>query len=77
MRQKHSLKIPKSLPNQQKVMDKPPGKWTNKQLIVELSKIGARTDGRKAQLVQRLEDYRRNSNFSGPVVQAPENDDMP
>ena len=49
MRQKtFSESSKKSLPNLQKVMDKPPGKWTNKQLIVELSKIGARTDGRKA-----------------------------
>ena len=58
-------------------MERPIGKWTNRELIAELNKVGARTDGRKAQLVERLEDYRRNSNFAGPSIVAPEDLDMP
>ena len=38
---------------------------------------GAKTSGKKADLIKRLEDYERNSNFVGPYVALPEADPMP
>jgi len=41
------------------------GDWTLVKLKTELSRIGAKTSGRKAELINRLEAYERNGNFNG------------
>jgi hypothetical protein len=52
--------------------------WTVNKLKIELSKLGAKTTGRKSELVERLESYERNQNFSsGLNVCLPESDPMP
>ena len=38
---------------------------------------GAKTSGKKADLIKRLEDYERNSNFAGPSIILPEANPMP
>lgn len=53
------------------------GKLTVHQLRSELAKVGAKTTGRKAELLERLEAYQRNSNFLGPSVILPESNPMP
>ena len=58
-------------------MEKPLGKWTNKELISELNRVGAKTSGRKSLLIERLEAYQRNSNFPGPTIPIPEPNEMP
>lgn len=50
---------------------------TVKQLRVELKKVGALLGGKKAALVQRLTDYRRNKNFANPYIDIPEPNPMP
>lgn len=58
-------------------MEKPLGSWTNKELIAELNRVGAKTSGRKSLLIERLESYRRNANFVGPTISIPEPSEMP
>ena len=59
-------------------MENEKGKWTNNKLQFELSKPGAKTTGRKAELVERLESYERNENFSSRnTVFIPEDNPMP
>ena len=59
-------------------MENEKGKWTNNKLRFELSKRGAKTTGRKAELVERLESYERNENFSSiNTVFIPEDNPMP
>jgi hypothetical protein len=50
--------------------------WTVNKLKIELSKRGAKTTGRKSELVERLESYERNQNFSSDLC-LPESDPMP
>lgn len=50
---------------------------TLKELKSELKKVGARLGGKKADLVQRLLDYKRNQNFPDPAVEIPESNPMP
>ena len=40
------------------------GNLNVKELKIELKKVGAPVSGRKAVLLQRLVDYRRNDNFA-------------
>lgn len=47
------------------------------ELKIELSKVGAKVTGRKHDLAERLQAYRRNSNFSGQSFQLPEQSCMP
>ena len=58
-----------------------PGKeiqsMTLKELKEELRKVGARLGGKKAVLVQRLIDYRRNANFRDPILEIPAANAMP
>ena len=52
--------------------------WTVNKLKIELLKRGAKTTGRKSELVERLESYERNENFSsGLNLCLPESDPMP
>lgn len=50
---------------------------TVKELRLELKKVGALLGGKKAVLVQRLNDYRRNKNFSNPNIDIPQHNPMP
>jgi hypothetical protein len=53
-------------------------KWTVKQLKTSLSERGAKTTGRKAELIERLDAYDRNDDFRGSVViQIPDMVPMP
>lgn len=45
--------------------------YTVSQLKKELTIRGAVTTGRKTDLIERLEAYERNFNFSGPVIDLP------
>jgi len=38
------------------------------QLKIELEKRGAKVTGRKKELIERLESYEKNANFSGPSI---------
>ena len=59
-------------------MEEDKGKWPNNKLRFELAKRGAKTTGRKAELVERLDSYERNENFaSGYSVFLPEDNPMP
>lgn len=51
--------------------------WTIGQLKVELRKVGARLTGKKAELVERLQDYKRNNNFADADLEIPEPNPMP
>jgi hypothetical protein len=52
--------------------------WTVKQLKATLSERGAKTSGRKAELIDRIESYERNDDFRGTtVIQMPEALSMP
>lgn len=53
------------------------GKMRVDQLKIELMKIGAKTTGRKSELIERLGDYHRNSNFKGPSISLPGQEPMP
>ena len=44
---------------------------TNAQLIVEFSKVGAVTSGKKSALVECLLAYHQNNNFVGPLANIP------
>ena len=46
-------------------------KMTNAQLIVELSKAGAVTSGKKSALIDHLLAYHPNNNFVGPLANIP------
>jgi len=50
---------------------------TVQKLKLELSKRGAKTGGRKAELIERLEAYDRNQNFQSFEVQLPSESPMP
>ena len=59
-------------------MENNKGKWLNNKLRFELAKRGAKTTGRKAELVERLDSYERNENFSSSYsVFLPEDNPMP
>jgi len=51
--------------------------WTVDKLKVELARRGAKTTGRKAELIQRLEDYERNQDFQAASVSTPAESPMP
>lgn len=53
------------------------GRLTVNELKKELSRRGAKTTGRKAELVARLEAYDRNDNFRTNDVQRPAEIPMP
>ena len=53
------------------------GKWTIPQLHQELRLRGARIEGRKQELVDRLEAYDRNRNFRRDPVVLPPAPSMP
>lgn len=53
------------------------GKLKVAELKVELKKVGAPLTGKKAVLLQRLLDYRRNDNFSRDVIIIPKPNPMP
>ncbi len=59
-------------------MESEKSSWTVNKLKIELSKRGAKTTGRKSELLERLESYERNENFSsGLNLCMPEADPMP
>ena len=47
------------------------------ELKVELAKRGAKTTGRKAELIDRLEAYERNQDFTSAPVLIPQAEPMP
>jgi hypothetical protein len=54
------------------------GSWTVKLLKTALSDRRAKTSGRKAELIERLESYDRNDDFRGTTtIQLPESVPMP
>ena len=53
------------------------GKLTINNLKIELRKIGAPLSGKKADLLQRLIDYKRNDNFARSEVFIPRANPMP
>jgi hypothetical protein len=58
-------------------MSDPYSKWTVVLLKVELSKRGARITGRKHELIERLEAYDRNDDFSANTLQITDTMPMP
>jgi hypothetical protein len=58
-------------------MSDPYSKWTVVLLKVELSKRGARTTGRKHELIERLEAYDRDDDFCANTLQITDTTPMP
>ena len=50
---------------------------TVEKLKYELLRRGAKTTGRKAELIERLEAYERNQDFCSTVILTPEENQMP
>ena len=51
--------------------------YTVNKLKIELKNLGAKTSGKKAELIDRLLAYRRNNNFAEPPVLLPETVSFP